>query len=163
MATTQSHDVRTSSPDPLKISSDTIPSSSQNEYYECTLADLHREIMRRFVRMPLLHCEEISEALKKDDEERGSNATTLETQREGSTFPQRTKHLHTAEFGVTVPAKQIVNESTSSQNQISRSNKANRNQRSFTGPSTPSSRPCSSFSSPAFLVPLMVVHCQTHT
>jgi hypothetical protein len=85
------------------------------EYYKCPIEDLRRETQRRMLRLPLSPRDELSEALRLDDEVRGSEAMTVETCRYGTFVPRQVNLAHTAEFGTTVLATQLVNESRGSQ------------------------------------------------
>lgn len=82
------------------------------EYYECPVEQLRREVLRRSLRLPLLPHDELSEALKHDDERRGSEATTLVTRKGDAFVPSQANLAHTSEFGTTVPATQLVGQST---------------------------------------------------
>lgn len=85
------------------------------EYYKCSFEDLRREANRRKLQLPLIPQDELSEALASDDERRGSEATTVETKIQGGFVPQNVHLGHTAEFGATVLANQLVDESTYNQ------------------------------------------------
>lgn len=85
------------------------------EYYKCLIEDLWREVNRRKLQLPLKPRDELSEALASDDERRGSEATTVETRIQGGFVPQNVNLGHTAEFGATVLANQLVDESTYNQ------------------------------------------------
>ncbi|KAF5849572.1 hypothetical protein GGP41_004995 [Bipolaris sorokiniana] len=80
------------------------------EYYKCLIEDLWREVNRRKLQLPLKPRDELSEALASDDERRGSEATTVETRIQGGFVPQNVNLGHTAEFGATVLANQLVDE-----------------------------------------------------
>ncbi|EUC45191.1 hypothetical protein COCMIDRAFT_96265 [Bipolaris oryzae ATCC 44560] len=80
------------------------------EYYRCPIEDLWREVNRRKLGLPLRPRDELSEALASDDERRGSAATTVETVIQGGFVPLSINLGHTAEFGATVLANQLIDE-----------------------------------------------------
>lgn len=79
-------------------------------YYHCSTEQLRIEAQRRgFVVLGTR--DQLSEALKRDDEERGSDATTVTTEKLGMFLPRDVNLSRTAEFGQTTPANFLVGES----------------------------------------------------
>ncbi|RAR06795.1 ethyl tert-butyl ether degradation ethd [Stemphylium lycopersici] len=54
--------------------------------------------------------DQLAEALKRDDDARGLQATTIDTWNHGDIVPLAVKTSHTAEFGRTAPASHLINE-----------------------------------------------------
>ncbi|KAF1937842.1 hypothetical protein EJ02DRAFT_426277 [Clathrospora elynae] len=79
------------------------------DYYKCSIEDLHRETRRRG-RSLLGTIDQLSESLKRDDDARGSDATTVASLELGPFVPREIHLSRTAEFGETVPAGRLVNE-----------------------------------------------------
>ena len=80
------------------------------EYYRCPLEDLIREARRRgYTRLGT--SDQLSEGLERDEEARGSLATTVDTVAQSLFKPRQLNLLPTAEFGKTVLASHLVNES----------------------------------------------------
>lgn len=80
-------------------------------YYSCPIEGLYNEIRRRgFV--PSGTPDQLSEGLKKDEETRGAEATTIRTENLGLFVPRELNVARTAEFGHTAPAGSLVNESS---------------------------------------------------
>jgi hypothetical protein len=81
------------------------------DYYQCPIQDLVSELQRR--RFPMLSTskDELIERLMEDDDNRGSDATTILTTEQNAFVPPSVKMAHTAEFGNTTVANQLVNES----------------------------------------------------
>jgi hypothetical protein len=80
-------------------------------YYQCSLDELRLEAQRRH----LVSCgrhDQLSEALQKDDDRRGTVATTLITDQWSPYLTSDTNQKRTAEFGNTAPISLLVNEST---------------------------------------------------
>jgi hypothetical protein len=77
-------------------------------YYRCSQADLTSEIQRRGFQ-PCGDQDRLSEDLKKDDDARGSEATTVSTIRK-QFVPPKLGLARTAEFGATEHAHVLVGE-----------------------------------------------------
>lgn len=82
------------------------------EYYQCAIEDLYFETQRRGYTRAATR-DQLSETLKKDDDSRGAEATTVESRELGFFVPRQLNLSRTAEFGETVPAGKLVNESMS--------------------------------------------------
>jgi hypothetical protein len=80
------------------------------DYYQCAVDDLHIEIRRRGC-IPIGTKDQLSEALQEDDSRRGADATTISTRELETVMPRQIILSRTAEFGQTVPAGLLVNES----------------------------------------------------
>lgn len=80
-------------------------------YYHCSIEELLHELRRRGYK-PYGARDELGEALQKDDENRGVEATMVTTKVLGSYVPRAVNMSRTAEFGETVLATSLVNEST---------------------------------------------------
>jgi hypothetical protein len=102
------------------------------EYYKCPIEDLIREARRRgYTRFGT--SDEISEVLQRDEEARGSDATTVGTLVQSSYGPRELNLAHTAEFGKSVLASQLVNESRHMRGSHWEDREADPDQRSFIG------------------------------
>jgi hypothetical protein len=78
-------------------------------YYRCSTEQLHLEAQRR----GYVACgtrDQLGEALKRDDDERGTDATTVTTEKLGMFVPRDLNLSRTAEFGQTTPANFLVGE-----------------------------------------------------
>jgi hypothetical protein len=102
------------------------------EYYKCPIEDLIREARRRGSTKSGTS-DQLSEALQRDEEARGSDATTVGTVVQSAFVPRELNLSHTAEFGKTVLASHLVDESVYRQGGSTRYFEADQNQRSFTG------------------------------
>ena len=80
------------------------------EYYHCPIDDLDRELRRRGYDYAGSN-NPLSEALQRDDEERGADATTVSTYSPSIFAPRQLKLTRSAQFGTTAPANLLVNES----------------------------------------------------
>jgi hypothetical protein len=81
------------------------------EYYECPGQDLFLEARRRGFPKLLSSQDQLHEDLMHDDEERGSDATTVSTTDRSAFIPRTVNLSHKTEFGDTTLASQLVNES----------------------------------------------------
>jgi hypothetical protein len=80
------------------------------EYYRCPIEDLIQEARRRgYTRFG--NSDQLSEGLQRDEEARGSDATTVGTVAQSAFVPRGLNLSHTAEFGKTVLASHLVDES----------------------------------------------------
>jgi hypothetical protein len=79
-------------------------------YYRCSLDELHLEAQHRGY-TTLGSPDQISEALEKDDNNRGTEATTVATRAMGLYVPRQHNLMRTSEFGQSVPARLLVDES----------------------------------------------------
>jgi hypothetical protein len=88
------------------MSSYTCQTSCTN-YYQCSLTEIHQEVQRRKHIREGYH-DQLCESLGKDDDARGSDATTV------STHPSPACSLRaltqTAKFGQTIEPNLLVNE-----------------------------------------------------
>jgi hypothetical protein len=80
------------------------------DYYNCSIEELHQELQRRNY-TPFGSRDQLSEGLRADDDMRGSEATTVTTEHPAAFVPREVNLMRTAEFGQTVPAGQLVNQS----------------------------------------------------
>lgn len=80
------------------------------DYYQCSIEALRQELQRRDYATYGSH-DQLSEGLRADDEARGSEATTVRTQHFTVFVPREVNLRRTAEFGQTVPANQLINQS----------------------------------------------------
>lgn len=87
---------------------------SRMDYYACQIGELRQETRRRGY-TPLGTGDELSEGLKRDDEQRGADATTVKTEEPGQFIPQGLNQSRTAEFGQSAPAGLLANESVCAQ------------------------------------------------
>ncbi|KAF2831097.1 hypothetical protein CC86DRAFT_134804 [Ophiobolus disseminans] len=78
-------------------------------YYRCSTEDLQLEAQRRGY-ASFGTRDQLGEALNRDDNDRGTGATTIKTERLGLFVPRELNMLHTAEFGETTPAMLLANE-----------------------------------------------------
>lgn len=83
------------------------------DYYHCSIEELHQELQRRNY-MPVGNRDQLSESLRADDDLRGSEATTVKTDQPISFAPRDVNLMRTAEFGQSVPATQLIDQSTGS-------------------------------------------------
>ena len=81
------------------------------DYYSCRIEELHKEIRRRGY-TPFGTNDQLSESLTKDDDARGTDATTVSTETTGNLVPRGPNIARTAEFRDSVPASFLANEST---------------------------------------------------
>jgi hypothetical protein len=79
-------------------------------YYRCSTEQLQLEAQRRGYATSGTR-DQLGEALKKDDNDRGTDASTVKTQSLGNFAPRELNLSRTAEFGETTPAMMLVNES----------------------------------------------------
>ncbi|KAL6702954.1 hypothetical protein ACN47E_000796 [Coniothyrium glycines] len=79
------------------------------DYYQCCTADLQQEVGRRGYTLSG-SSDQLSESLKKDDEARGSLATTVVTDNESQFVPREVNLARSAEYGTGVPAGVLVGE-----------------------------------------------------
>jgi hypothetical protein len=79
-------------------------------YYQCSIDELRLEAQRRQL-VPSSTRDQLSEALQKDDECRGTDATTLTTEQPSPYVACNFSLSRTAEFGQTAPIGLLVNES----------------------------------------------------
>lgn len=80
------------------------------DYYSCPIEELHKEVERRGY-AAWGTCDQISESLKKDEEVRNAEATTVKTEDLGLSILQEHNVTRTAEFGHTALASSLINES----------------------------------------------------
>jgi hypothetical protein len=80
------------------------------DYYRCSIEALRRELERRHFATYGSH-DLLSERLRADDDAKGSEATTVTTGDPSAYAPREINIMRTAEFGQTVPATQLVNQS----------------------------------------------------
>ena len=78
------------------------------EYYSCTNTELTKEICRRGC-LPYGDHDQLSEALKKDDDARASEATTVATIPRPF-VPSEVHLMRSAEFGTTAHANVLIGE-----------------------------------------------------
>ncbi len=81
------------------------------DYYHCPLDQLRHEVHRRGY-VPSGGLDQLSEGLKKDDTARGTDVSTISTLKLGPFLPNHDR-IRRNEFGQTVPASSLVNESAS--------------------------------------------------
>jgi hypothetical protein len=79
-------------------------------YYRCSTEQLQLEAQRRGYATSGTR-DQLGEALKKDDNDRGTDASTVKTESLGNFAPRELNLSRTAEFGQTTPAMMLVNES----------------------------------------------------
>jgi hypothetical protein len=79
-------------------------------YYRCSTEQLQLEAQRRGYATSGTR-DQLGEALKKDDNDRGTDASTVKTETLGNFAPRELNLSRTAEFGQTTPAMMLVNES----------------------------------------------------
>ena len=80
-------------------------------YHQCSTEDLQLEARRRGY-TAFGTRDQLSEALKEDDDDRGTDATTVKTEALSLFVPRQLNLSRTAEFGHTTPAILLANEST---------------------------------------------------
>lgn len=80
------------------------------EYYECSFEAVHKELQRRAHTAHGSH-DQLSELLWSDDDERGSEATTVMTKIMTVAAPYEPNSVWEEQFGSTFPAEQLVNQS----------------------------------------------------
>lgn len=80
------------------------------DYYRCSTEALRRELERRHFATYGSH-DMLSEQLRADDDRKGSEATTVRTEGSSVFAPREINFTRTVEFGRTVPATQLANQS----------------------------------------------------
>ena len=80
------------------------------DYYACPIDELYDEVQRRGY-IPSGDRDHLSEGLRRDDAARGSEASTVTTECLKPSIPHEQSLPRTAEFGQTVPACLLANES----------------------------------------------------
>lgn len=85
------------------------------DYYQCPIEALRRELERRHLSTYGGH-DLLSEQLRADDDAKGSEATTVMTESPSVYAPRKINLMRTAEFGKTVPATQLMNQSLCNRN-----------------------------------------------
>jgi hypothetical protein len=81
-------------------------------YYQCSTAELHLELRRRGYTVSGMR-DQLCELLEKDDDNRGTDATTVATKEMVLHATGEHNLLHSRELGEAVLAERLVNESRS--------------------------------------------------
>lgn len=103
------------------------------DYYRCSIEALRLELERRQFATYGSH-DLLSEQLRADDDAKGSEATTVTTESPSVYAPREINLMRTVEFGKTVPATQLMNQSLCNGDAQRRSQRLTASQRSYTGP-----------------------------
>lgn len=78
------------------------------DYYQCSFEALHGEVQRRTLSTHGSH-DLLSERLQSDDDERGSDATTVITENVSDITPREVSIIKTGGFGQRFPAAWLKN------------------------------------------------------
>jgi hypothetical protein len=81
--------------------------TSHTNYYQCSLTEIHQEVQRRKHLREGYH-DQLCESLGKDDDARGSDATTVSTHLSSACSLEAL--TQTSEFGQTTEPNLLVNE-----------------------------------------------------